>query len=226
MLPPIPKGWRDQLEEEVHKPYFQDLQKFLEEERRTFEVYPPEQDTFRALELTPFNDVNVVLLGQDPYPGAGMAHGLCFSIRPEVRKIPGSLKNMFKELTTDVRGFQTPNNGCLIPWAKQGMLMLNTLLTVRAKHPNSHKGRNWEQFTDAIITKVGEKERRVVFLLLGREAQKKKSQIKVDSQFIVEAPHPSGQAAHLFFGSKPFSRVNAALALAGKPTIDWTIPNT
>jgi uracil-DNA glycosylase len=225
MLPPIPQGWRTQLEEELHKPYFQDLQKFLEEDRRKFEVYPREEDTFRALELTPYNDVNVLLLGQDPYPGPGMAHGLCFSVAPDVRPIPGSLSNMFKELTTDAPGFHRPNNGCLIPWAKQGMLMLNTLLTVRAHAPNSHKRKGWEQFTEAIIAKVAEKKDPVVFLLLGKEAQKKMNGLKVDSGLIVNAPHPAGQAAHLFFGSKPFSRVNAALTAAGKSTIDWKIPN-
>ena len=177
MLPPIPEGWRPHLEEEVHKPYFHDLEKFLEEDRRAFQVYPPEEDTFRALEFTPYDDVNVLLLGQDPYPGPGMAHGLCFSVAPQVRPVPGSLSNMFKELVTDSPGFQIPNNGCLIPWAKQGILMLNTLLTVRAHDPNSHKGRGWEQFTDAIIAKAVAKGN-VVFVLFGGEAKKKRRLLK------------------------------------------------
>ena len=221
MLPPIPNGWNAQLQAETQKPYFQDLQKFLEQERKAFKIYPPEEDTFQTLELTPFNKVNVLLLGQDPYPGPNQAHGLSFSVRQGV-PLPASLKNIYKELATDV-GCRIPNNGFLVPWARQGILMLNTLLTVREHQPNSHKG-HWEQFTIAIIESVKAKPTRVVFVLWGKDAQKLID--KVDPPHtIVRAAHPSPLSAKKFFGCKSFSLINQALKEAKKPEIDWQIPD-
>ena len=225
MLPPIPSGWRTQLEEEVGQPYFHELQQFLEAERQKFEIYPPEEDTFRALELNPYNRVKVLLLGQDPYPNPNQGHGLCFSVRPEVKPIPGSLRNIYKELTTDIPGFRVPNNGCLEPWAKQGILMLNTVLTVRAHEANSHKKQGWEQFTDAIIAKVAEKKDRVVFVLWGDYARRKKDRITGKQHAIVEAGHPSPLSAKFFLGQKSFSQINKVLRESYQPEIDWQIPD-
>ena len=225
MLPPIPAGWRKQLKAEVAQPYFQKLKAFLDADREQFEIYPPEKDTFRALELTPYDDVRVLLLGQDPYPSPNHAHGLCFSVRPEIKPIPGSLRNIYKELATDIPGFRIPNNGYLEPWAKQGILMLNAVLTVRAHQANSHKGRGWEQFTDAIIAKVAEKKDRVVFVLWGGYAQKKKRLIIGEQHAIVEAGHPSPLSAKYFLGRKSFSQINQALREVHKPEIDWQLPD-
>jgi uracil-DNA glycosylase len=225
MLPPIPEGFRPQLEDETRKPYFQQLEKFLEQERRQFKIFPPEEDTFRALELTPYRDVNVLLLGQDPYPGPGQAHGLCFSVRREV-PIPASLRNIYKELASDIKGFRIPNNGYLVPWAEQGILMLNAVLTVREHKPNSHKGKGWETFTDTIISSVNAKRSRVVFVLWGAYAQKKIALIDTARHSIVKAAHPSPLSARNgFFGKKSFSAINKALKEAGKPEIDWQIPD-
>ena len=224
MLPKIPAPWRKLLKGETDKPYFRDLQDFLEQEYATRTIYPAAKDVFAALKYTPYERVSVLLLGQDPYPGPNQAHGLSFSVRPGV-PIPASLRNMFKELQADV-GFELPNNGSLLPWAKQGMLLLNAVLTVRAGEPNSHKGRGWEVFTDAVISKVNEKESPVVFALWGRYAQKKVGLIDTARHLIVKCAHPSPlSASHGFFGCRPFSRINAALAKAGKPEIDWQIPN-
>ena len=224
MLPPIPASWLPQIGGELQKPYFKKLQQFLEQERQHFKIYPPEEDTFQALELTPYDDVNVLLLGQDPYPGPKQAHGLCFSVRKEV-PIPASLRNIYKELSDDV-GFHIPNNGFLVPWAKQGILMLNAVLTVREHQPNSHKGKGWETFTDTIIRSVNARKSRVVFVLWGAYAQKKRALIDKEWHAVVEAAHPSPLSAkHGFFGSKPFSKINKALKEKGKPEIDWQIPD-
>jgi uracil-DNA glycosylase len=225
MLPPIPIGWQTQLEDEVRQPYFHELQQFLEADRKNFEIYPPEEDIFRALELTPYNDVKVLLLGQDPYPNPNQGHGLCFSVRQNVKPIPGSLRNIYKELLTDVPGFRVPNNGCLEPWAKQGILMLNAVLTVRAHKANSHKDHGWEKFTDAIITKVAEKTDRVVFVFWGDYARKKKALIIQKQHVIVEAGHPSPLSARFFLGQKSFSQINRALIEVNKAEIDWQIPD-
>ncbi len=220
----IPTSWRQQLGAEVKKPYFQRLQEFIEQERQQFEVYPAEADTFQALKLTPFAGANVLLLGQDPYHGPNQAHGLCFSVKPQVA-IPSSLRNIFTELKNDV-GFKIPNHGYLASWAKQGILMLNAVLTVRAGQPNSHKGKGWEIFTDTIIKRVNDKEEPVVFVLWGGFAQKKIELIDTARHVIIKGVHPSGLSAHRgFFGSKPFSAVNKALKKAGKPEIDWQIPD-
>jgi uracil-DNA glycosylase len=223
MLPPIPASWSPHLEGEIHNPNFQTLQDFLERERQTFKIYPPEEDTFQALELTPYDDVNVLLLGQDPYPGPNQAHGLSFSVRKGVG-IPASLKNIYKELVTDV-GCRIPNNGYLVPWARQGILMLNAVLTVREHKPNSHQGHGWEDFTDAIIKAVDAKGK-VVFVLWGGYAKKKRKLIVNNRERIVEAAHPSSLSAnHGFFGSNCFSAINAALKEAKKPQIKWQIPD-
>jgi uracil-DNA glycosylase len=224
MLPPLPSVWRRLLAEELEKPYFLKLQQFLEKEQRSHTVYPPEKDIFNALKLTPYQNVNVLLLGQDPYPGKNQAHGLCFSVLPGV-KPPASLRNMYKELQSDV-GFRIPNNGYLVPWAKQGILMINAVLTVRAGETNSHKGIGWETFTDAIISRVNERESRVVFVLWGAYAQKKIMLIDTDRHTIIKSAHPSPLSARNgFFGSKPFSAINKTLRAAGKPEIDWQLPD-
>ncbi|HEV2661496.1 MAG TPA: uracil-DNA glycosylase [Ktedonobacteraceae bacterium] len=224
MLIDIPKDWRAQLADEFEKPYFQTLQQFVDEERQNYTVFPPEQDVFSALKLTPYERANVFLLGQDPYHDNNQAHGLCFSVRPGI-KPPPSLVNIFKELRSDV-DFRIPNNGYLVPWAEQGMLLLNAVLTVRAHKPNSHKGHGWEIFTDAVIRAVNAREDPVVFVLWGGYAQKKRALIDTARHTIIQSAHPSPLSAHNgFFGSKPFSAINAALRAAGKPEIDWQLPD-
>ena len=225
MLPSIPAGWRRQVGGEVEKPYFRKLEEFVARERAEFEVYPAEDETFQALELTPLSRVSVVLLGQDPYPGPGQAHGLCFSVKPGVG-VPASLRNIFKELKSDIPSFRVPNNGYLASWARQGVLMLNTVLTVRAGVIGSHRGKGWETFTDAVIEKVNAKRDGVVFLLWGRDAQGKAGMIDESRHRILRAAHPSPLSArHGFFGTRPFSATNRALSDAGRPEIDWQIPD-
>ena len=220
----IPASWRTILAEEIAQPYFTKLQEFVAAERRAHEIYPPEKDVYNALEITSLEETNVLLLGQDPYHGPGQAHGLCFSVRPGV-KPPPSLMNIFKELHADV-GAPIPDNGYLVPWAEQGILMLNAVLTVRAGEPNSHKGKGWEKFTDAIIRKVNEKDDPVVFVLWGGYAGKKRELIDTTKHTIIASAHPSPLSARNgFFGSRPFSAINEALAAVGKPEIDWRIPD-
>jgi len=220
----IPASWHALLADEFEKPYFQKLQQFVNEERQKYTIFPPEQDVFSALQLTPYEHANVFLLGQDPYHDDNQAHGLCFSVRPGI-KPPPSLVNMFKELHNDV-GFRIPNNGYLVPWAKQGMLMLNAVLTVRAHSPNSHKNHGWETFTDAVIRKISAKEDPVVFVLWGGYAQKKRALIDTSRHTIIQSAHPSPLSANNgFFGSKPFSAINKALREAGKPEIEWQLPD-
>jgi uracil-DNA glycosylase len=224
MLIDIPADWRAQLADEFEKPYFQTLQQFVDEERQNYTVFPPEQDVFSALKLTPYERANVFLLGQDPYHDNNQAHGLCFSVRPGI-KPPPSLINIFKELRSDV-DFRIPNNGYLVPWAKQGMLLLNAVLTVRAHKPNSHKGHGWEIFTDAVIRAVNAREDPVVFVLWGGYAQKKRALIDTSRHTIIQSAHPSPLSANNgFFGSRPFSAINAALRAAGKPEIEWQLPD-
>jgi uracil-DNA glycosylase len=223
-LPPLPEPWRAVLEDEVEKPYFVELARFVSEERKQHSVFPPEGEVFHALEATPYDDVSVVLLGQDPYHDDGQAHGLCFSVRPGV-KPPPSLVNMYKELKENV-GFRIPNNGYLEPWARQGILMLNAVLTVRAHTPNSHKDKGWETFTDAVLRKVNEKRDPVVFVLWGGYAQKKAKLVDTSRHTVLETAHPSPLSARNgFFGSRCFSAINEALRRAGKPVIDWQIPD-
>ncbi|GAA6616058.1 uracil-DNA glycosylase [Scytonema sp. NUACC26] len=219
----LPTSWQTVLAEEFDKPYFQKLQDFLKEERQSYSIYPPEEDVFSAFELTPYEKVNVLLLGQDPYHDDNQAHGLCFSVRPGI-KPPPSLVNIYKELKDDV-GFNIPNNGYLVTWAKQGILMLNAVLTVRAHTPNSHKNKGWETFTDAVITKVNQKTDPVVFVLWGGYAQKKLKLIDTNRHIVVQSAHPSPLSARNgFFGSKAFSAINSALRSFGKPKVNWQIP--
>jgi uracil-DNA glycosylase len=219
----MPDSWQPVLAEELAKPYFAKLQDFLIQERLSYTIYPPGKDVLSAFELTPYQQVNVLLLGQDPYHNENQAHGLCFSVKPGI-KPPPSLVNIFKELRADV-GCDIPKHGYLVQWAKQGMLMLNAVLTVRAHTANSHKNQGWETFTDAVINKVNEKSDPVVFVLWGGYAQKKLKLIDVHRHLVIQSAHPSPLSAHNgFFGSKPFSAINSALSAYGKPQIDWQLP--
>ncbi len=223
-MPPIQGSWALALKEEFRKPYYRELFEKVGSEYRTRTIYPPAEDLFNAFHLTPLEQVKVVILGQDPYHGEGQAHGLCFSVKPGV-EIPPSLVNIYKELETDL-GCYIPNNGYLEKWARQGVLMLNTVLTVRAHQAHSHKDIGWEQFTDAAIRAVAEQDRPVVFILWGKPAQAKKSMITNPAHLILEAPHPSPLSAYRgFFGSRPFSRTNAYLQENGLEPIDWQIEN-
>jgi uracil-DNA glycosylase len=206
----------------VGQSYFNALEEFLAVERQHHDVYPPDAQVCAALELTPFENVKAVLIGQDPYHGAGQAHGLCFSVLPGVRK-PPSLVNIFKELHADL-GCPIPAHGYLEHWARGGVLMLNTVLTVRGGQPASHKGKGWEQFTDAIIRCVSQRADPAVFLLWGNHAQARKKLIDTQRHAVLEAPHPSPLAGKGFAGCRHFSKTNALLAGWGKPAIDWRIP--
>ncbi|MFZ8916528.1 MAG: uracil-DNA glycosylase [Ilumatobacteraceae bacterium] len=216
--------WNPLLRSEFDEPYWSELQQFVAEERRRGPVFPPADDVFAALHLTPFADVKVVILGQDPYHGAGQAHGLCFSVRRGV-PIPPSLRNVYQELRDDL-GVTTPSHGNLEHWARQGVLLLNTTLTVRSGQAASHQGKGWERFTDRVISTVNDKHERVVFLLWGAPSRKKKALVDVTRHTVVESAHPSPLSAHNgFFGSRPFSRTNDALREAGRDPIDWQLPD-
>ncbi len=219
----IPPDWRAVLGEQTEQPSFRKLASFLEAERAQHQVFPPEDDVFNALRYTPFDQVRVVLLGQDPYHDDGQAHGLAFSVRPGVTP-PPSLRNIFRELHDDL-GCRVPDNGCLIPWARQGVLLLNAVLTVRAHEPGSHRNHGWEAFTDAAIKALGHRDRPVVFLLWGGQAQKKIPLIDSDRDVVLTSAHPSPLSVKKFLGSRPFSRANEALAGLGLPPIDWQIPD-
>ncbi len=216
--------WNPILRAELAKDYWKELQRFVAEERAQGTVFPPHDDVFAALHLTPYADVKVLILGQDPYHGPRQAHGLCFSVRRGVAK-PPSLVNIFKELSSDL-AISPPAHGSLEHWARQGVLLLNAVLTVRAHCANSHQGKGWEQFTDEIIRQVNAKPETVVFLLWGAHARRKKSLVTNPQHVIIESAHPSPLSAHNgFFGSRPFSRTNAALVAAGRTPIDWRIPD-
>lgn len=219
----LPDDWKKALAAEFTKPYWQELTDFVAEERKTQQVFPPENEVFSAFHLTPFANVKAVLLGQDPYHDDGQAHGLCFSVKPGITA-PPSLKNMYKELKTDL-GCKVPNNGYLVPWANQGLLMINAVLTVRAHQPASHANHGWETFTDAAIRAVSDRADPAVFLLWGGYAKKKKKLIDATRHIVLEGAHPSPLSAKLFFGSKPFSQVNDALVKLGKTPLEWQIPN-
>lgn len=221
--PNLPADWAKVLAPEFEKPYWSELVKFVEDERKSHKVFPPADEVFSAFQATPFNDVKVVIIGQDPYHDDGQAHGMCFSVKPGTQA-PPSLVNMYKELRDDL-GCKVPNNGYLMPWAKQGVLLLNAVLTVRAHTPNSHKDKGWEQFTDAAIHAVGARQDPAVFALWGKFAQKKKKLVDAKRHVVIEGAHPSPLSAKLFFGSKPFSKINDALKGLGKSPIDWQIPN-
>lgn len=217
-------SWRPILGEEATKPYFKDLQEYVKKERQEGVVYPPKQQEFAALHLTPYEEVSVLILGQDPYHGPNQANGLCFSVRPGV-PIPPSLQNIYKELRDDL-GVKTPNHGDLSHWAKQGVLLLNAVLTVRAGQAASHGGKGWETFTDAVIKAVNDKPERVVFVLWGAYARKKAALIDTSKHVIIQSAHPSPLSANNgFFGSRPFSKINQALREAGRPEIDWQLPD-
>jgi uracil-DNA glycosylase len=224
MIPEIPESWRGVLGDEVAKPYFRALDEFLDLEMSGgAPVLPGREDIFAALRLTAPAGVKVVLLGQDPYPTPGHAHGLCFSVRPQVRPLPGSLRNIYKELAADV-GFIPPGHGCLEAWAKQGVLLLNTVLTVRAGEAASHQKRGWEEFTNRVIDAVNAKRERVVFVLWGRHAQQKRERVTNPLHAVVECAHPSPLSARLFLGCRCFSRINQLLAEGGRAPVVWQLP--
>jgi uracil-DNA glycosylase len=220
----LTNDWAEILADEFTKPYFLELQKFLEKEYQEYTIYPKKEDLFSALNLTPYEKTKVVILGQDPYHGPNQAHGLSFSVLPGVKQ-PPSLKNIFKELHTDL-GCKIPNHGYLIKWAEQGVLMLNTVLTVRESKPNSHKKKGWERFTDQVIKALNQRQQPIVFLLWGKHAQAKKALITQSHHLILEAAHPSPLSARNgFFGSKPFSKINQFIVDHGGEEIDWEIGN-
>lgn len=217
------ESWKAVLKSEFVKDYFGSLRAFVEGERRNYSVYPPEGQVFTAFELTPFDAVRVVILGQDPYFKPGQAHGLAFSVRSGVA-VPPSLTNVYKELADDV-GFTHPGHGDLAHWARQGVFLLNATLTVRMGEAGSHQGHGWETFTDAVIRALVADERPKVFVLWGNPARAKKALIPADLHTIVESTHPSPQSAYAgFLGSRPFSRINEALRGYGSETIDWQLP--
>lgn len=216
--------WGQYLNEEMAQPYYRQLRQFLIGEYSTKQVYPDMYSIFNALHYTSYADTKVLILGQDPYHEPGQAHGLSFSVQPNVPP-PPSLVNIFKELETDL-GCTVPNNGCLEPWARQGVLLLNTVLTVQAHRANSHRDKGWEIFTDKIISLLNQREKPVAFILWGSPARRKKAMITNPQHFIVESPHPSPLSAYRgFFGSRPFSKVNKFLESVGEEPINWQLPN-
>ena len=220
----IQNDWLTPLSPEFKKPYYAGLYKKIREEYSKQQIFPPADEIFTAFELTPLSEVKVVIIGQDPYHGEGQAHGLCFSVKPDI-ETPPSLVNIYKELNTDL-GCYIPNNGYLTKWAKQGVLLLNTVLTVRAHQANSHRGIGWEKFTDAAIRILNEQDRPIVYLLWGKPAQAKKSMLNNPKHLILEAPHPSPLSAYRgFFGCQHFSKTNEFLKENGLAPIDWQIEN-
>ena len=223
-MPAISGAWYSALKEEFSKPYYASLYQTVRKEYATKTIYPPSGDIFNAFHLTPLEKVKVVILGQDPYHEPGQAHGLSFSVKGDVA-IPPSLVNIYKELSDDL-GCYIPDNGDLTKWAEQGVLLLNTLLTVRAHAAFSHKGIGWEKFTDAAIRAVASQDRPIVYLLWGRPAQEKRALITNPKHLVIASPHPSPLSAHRgFFGSRPFSKANRYLAKNGLEPIDWQIEN-
>jgi|SRR3954463_13043001 uracil-DNA glycosylase len=217
----IEATWKKELSEEFQALYFKELKSFLVQEREKYTIFPPGKLIFSAFDNTPFDEVKVVIIGQDPYHGKGQANGLCFSVGPNVPK-PPSLVNIFKELQTDL-GFPIPERGGLEKWAQQGVLLLNATLTVREGQPASHHGKGWEKFTDAVIKKISNEKKGVVFLLWGRFAHTKEELIDANKHFILKAAHPSPLARGAFFGCKHFSKTNKILEQHGIQPIDWKI---
>ncbi|MCR4587605.1 MAG: uracil-DNA glycosylase [Lachnospiraceae bacterium] len=220
----IDNDWLEPLEAEFRQPYYKELYRFVKDEYSKTVVYPPAEDIFNAFHFTPLSEVKVLILGQDPYHEVRQAHGLCFSVLPE-NDIPPSLKNIYKELHEDL-GCYIPNNGYLEKWAKQGVLLLNTVLTVRAHQANSHKGKGWEKFTDAVIRAVNAQDRPIVYMLWGRPAQSKMPMLDNPKHLVLTAAHPSPLSAYNgFFGCRHFSKANEFLKNNGLSEIDWQIEN-
>lgn len=221
----IDNDWLTCIQDEFKKPYYKELYQFVRNEYNTRVIYPPADDIFNAFHFTPLSKVKVMILGQDPYHGEHQAHGLCFSVLPDQPELPPSLQNIYKELQDDL-GCYIPNNGYLKKWADQGVLMLNTVLTVRAHQAGSHQGKGWEYFTDAVIQAVNAQERPIVYLLWGKPAQSKIPMLTNPRHLILKAPHPSPLSAYRgFFGCRHFSRTNAFLKENGIEPIDWQIEN-
>ncbi|NBC73452.1 uracil-DNA glycosylase [Paenibacillus sacheonensis] len=224
MKPSFENDWSKMLAPELEQPYFYKLLRAVDQEYEEGIVYPAQSAIFNALRYTSYEQVKVVILGQDPYHGPGQAHGLSFSVMPGVKK-PPSLQNMFKELHDDL-GCSIPDHGCLLPWAKQGVLLLNTVLTVRDGQPASHQGLGWERFTDAVIGELNKREQPAVFVLWGKHAQAKEALIDTARHFVLASPHPSPLSARRgFFGSRPYSKINACLRQVGAEEIEWQIPS-
>ncbi|MEZ9347103.1 uracil-DNA glycosylase [Vibrio splendidus] len=219
-----PKSWESIINDERDKEYFQSVLDFVEQQRNSGKtIYPPQEQVFSAFDMTPFESVRVVILGQDPYHGANQAHGLAFSVLPGV-KIPPSLRNMYKELTQDIDGFEIPSHGYLDSWASQGVLMLNTVLTVEEAKAHSHAKCGWETFTDTIIAELNQRSEPIIFLLWGAHAQKKGQAIDADNHHVLTAPHPSPLSAHRgFFGCQHFSTTNKLLSSMDQQPIDWRL---
>lgn len=218
----VETDWNPILKNESKKDYWKDLQRFLDQERANYDVYPPKHRVFTAFHLTPYENVKILILGQDPYHSTGQANGLCFSVDAET-PTPPSLRNIFKELEGDL-GIPHPKDGDLTPWAKQGVLLLNATLTVRQNEAGSHQGKGWEIFTDQVIREVNNKGERVVFILWGAFARKKKELIDLQRHVVIESAHPSPLSAHRgFLGSRPFSKSNEALSEAGVEPINWNL---
>nr|WP_312875723.1 uracil-DNA glycosylase [Paenibacillus planticolens] len=220
----LTNDWDQAVGSEFDEPYFEQLCEFLADEYQSQTIYPEQNEVLNALHLTSYGAVKVVILGQDPYHGKGQAHGLSFSVKPGIAP-PPSLQNMYKELQSDTRCY-IPDNGCLVKWAEQGVLLLNTVLTVREDTPNSHKGKGWERFTDKVIEVLSEREKPVIFVLWGSHAQAKQRLIDTNRHHILKSVHPSPLSSYRgFFGSKPFSQVNELLKGLGSKEIDWQISN-
>ena len=221
----ISNDWLPEIKGEFGKPYYKELYNFIKQEYSSTTVYPPADDIFNAFHYTPLSEVKVLLLGQDPYHNVNQAHGLSFSVLPSQKDIPPSLQNIYKELEKDC-GCYIPNNGYLEKWARQGVLLLNTVLTVRAHQANSHQNRGWEEFTDSVIKTLNRQDRPIVYLLWGSPARRKKSMLNNPKQLVLEAPHPSPLSAYRgFFGCKHFSQTNDFLSQNGIEPIDWQIEN-
>ena len=224
-MPGITNDWLPVLQSEFRKPYYKSLYTFVRNEYMTHVVYPPSEQIFNALHLTPLSKVRVVILGQDPYHEPHQAHGLCFSVEEDQMEIPPSLINIYRELHDDV-GCRMPDNGCLTSWAEQGVLLLNTVLTVRAHQANSHKGKGWEEFTNAILEAVNAQDRPVVYMLWGAQAQSKAAMLTNPKHLILTAPHPSPLSAYRgFFGCRHFSQCNRFLEQHGEKPVNWQIPD-